>query len=307
VSTAPDAAPQAPASPGTAATATATAAPSTGAAAGYRPGRTLRLRIELVRQLRRRRTQITLGFLVLLPFILLLAFELGSDGSGNRSGTLVDLATTSGANFTIFALFATTGFLFVVVVALFFGDTIASEASWSSLRYLLAAPVPRGRLLTRKAIVSALLSVLALLVLPTVALGVGVVFYGAGDALSPAGESMPFGTAVARLGLAVAYLAVHLSWVATLALLLSVSTDAPLGAVGGTVLLSILSQILDSITALGDLRDYLPTHYAFAWADLLATDIDWSEMARGTLSAVSYAAVFALLAHRRFTTKDITS
>ena len=276
-------------------------------AGGYRAGSTMPLRVELRRQLRRRRTQLSLGFLVLLPFILLAAFELGSDGEGNTSGGLVDLATTSGANFTIFTLFASSGFLLVVVVALFFGDTVASEASWSSLRYLLAAPVPRSRLLRQKAAVSALLSWLALVLLPAVATGVGVLFYGTGDALSPTGESTPFGTSLWRITLAAAYLFVHLSWVAALAMLLSVSTDAPLGAVGGAVLISILSQILDSITALGGLRDYLPTHYAFAWADLLATDVDWSEMAWGTFSAVTYAAAFGLLAWRRFATKDITS
>ena len=42
------------------------------------------------------------------------------------------------------------GFLLVVAVALFCGDTVASEAGWSSLRYLLAAPVPRTRLLRQK-------------------------------------------------------------------------------------------------------------------------------------------------------------
>ena len=46
-------------------------------------------------------------------------------------------------------MFVSTGFLLVVVVALFFGDTVASEASWSGLRYLLAAPIPRTRLLRR--------------------------------------------------------------------------------------------------------------------------------------------------------------
>jgi ABC-2 type transport system permease protein len=277
-----------------------------GAATGYRPGSTLKLRVEMVRQLRRRRTHITLGFLAVLPFILLVAFKLGS-GTPSASGGLVDLATTSGANFTIFTLFASSTFLLIVVVALFFGDTVASEASWSSLRYLLAAPIPRARLLRQKAIVSALLSLLGLTILPAVATAVGVVFYGSGNALSPAGESMPFATAMGRIALAVVYLFVHLSWIAALALLLSVTTDAPLGAVGGAVLLSILSQILDSITALGDLRNYLPTHYAFAWADLLSADIDWSDMAWGAFSAVCYATVFGLLAWRRFATKDITS
>jgi ABC-2 type transport system permease protein len=84
-------------------------------------------------------------------------------------------------------------------------------------------------------------------------------------------------------------------------------TDAPLGAVGGAVLVSILSQILDSITALGGLREYLPTHYVYAWADLLSPDVDWGDLARGVLSALIYAAIFVFFAVRRFNTKDITS
>lgn len=280
-----------------------------GSAAGYRVAATLPVRVELARQLRRRRSVLTLGFLVLLPFLLLLAFELGEDSENDAADgrTVVDLATSSGANFTVFALFSATSFLLVVVVALFFGDAVASEASWSSLRYLLAAPVPRGRLLRQKALVAALLSVLAVLVLPLVSLAVGTVAYGSGDLLSPTGEALPLDAAVIRLTLATGYLLLHLAWVAGLALLLSVSTDAPLGAVGGAVLLSILSSILDSITALGELREALPTHYAYAWADLLAADVDPAEMAAGVFSGLAYATVFGLLAARRFATKDITS
>lgn len=278
-----------------------------GSVAGYRAGRTLRLRVELSRQLRRRRTQLVLAFLVLLPFILWAAFEFGTDSSGQRSGGFVDLATFSAPNFVVFALFASGSFLLPMIVALFFGDTVASEASWSSLKYLLAAPIPRHRLMRQKALASGLLSLFAIALLPAVALAVGVIFYGAGEAVSPTGDAVSFGDSLVALVLTICYLAVHLLWVAGLALFLSVSTDAPLGAVGGTVLVSILSQILDQITALEDLRNYLPTHYAFAWADLIATDIDWGNMASGAFSAVVYAAVFGLLAVRRFNTKDITS
>ena len=48
---------------------------------------------------------------------------------------------------------------------------------------------------------------------------------------------------------------------------LGVLTDAPLAAVGGAVLLMIVCAILDPISALGGLRQGLPGHYAFAWAD----------------------------------------
>lgn len=278
-----------------------------GSVQGYRPGGTLPLRVELTRQLRRRRTQFLLGFLVLLPFILWAAFEFGQDDSGRRSGGFVDLATASAPNFVVFVLFAAGSFLLPMIVALFFGDTIASEASWSSLKYLLSMPVPRHRLLRQKAIASGLLSLLALVLLPAVALVVGVVFYGVGEAVSPTGDAITFSDSMLALVLSVAYIAVNLLWVAGLALFLSVATDAPLGAVGGAVLVSILSQILDQITALGDLRDFLPTHFSFAWSDLISTDIDWSNISAGAFSAVTYAAIFGLLAARRFRTKDITS
>lgn len=278
-----------------------------GSIVGYRAWRTLRLRVELARQLRRRRTQIVLSFLVLLPFILWAAFEFGTDAEESRSGGFVDLATSSAPNFVVFVLFATGSFLLPMLVALFFGDTIASEASWSSLKYLLAAPVPRHRLIRQKAVTSGILSLLSLTLLPAVALGVGVIFYGTGEAVSPTGDAIPFDQAMLALLLAVCYLAIHLLWVAGVALFLTVSTDAPLGAVGGTVLISILSQILDQITALEGLRNFLPTHYAFAWSDLISTDINWSDMTAGAFSAVLIGAVFGLLAVRRFQTKDITS
>jgi len=273
----------------------------------YAAGRTLPVRIELVRQLRRRRTQIVFGLIVVLPVILWIAFALAPAGPPSNSVSLVDLAKSSGGNFAVFALFASASFLLVVVVALFFGDTVAAEASWSSLRYLLAAPVPRSRLVRQKAIVAAILSFAAVLLLPIVALVVGALAYGTGDLVSPTGESLTFLQGAGRVLLGGVYLAIYLSWTAALALLLSVSTDAPLGAVGGAVLVSILSQILNQITALEGLRDYLPTHYGTAWSDLLATQIDWGDMTRGVFSALCYTAVFSALAVWRFARKDVTS
>ena len=277
-----------------------------GSVDGYRAARTLPFRVELARQLRRRRTRLTLAFLAALPLLILLAFELG-EHDGQRGRGLSELATSGGANFTSFTLYVSTNFLLVVMVALFFGDTVASEASWSSLKYLVAAPVPRGRLLRQKAVTAAVLSGLGLVLLPAVALTAGMIWYGPENLVNTTGEVVPLPGALVRLVVACCYLAVHLTWIAGLALLLSVSTDAPLGAVGGAVLVSILSQILDQITSLGDLRAYLPTHYSRAWSDLLSADVDWSGMAYGAFYSLAYAAAFLLLATWRFTRKDINS
>jgi len=94
---------------------------------------------------------------------------------------------------------------------------------------------------------------------------------------------------------------------AVFAFALGARTDAPLAAVGGAVLLMILSAILDSITALGGIREGLPGHYAFAWADALSPTIDFSAMATGALWSIGYAVVLIGSAVWHFLRKDITS
>src|SRR5699024_2106981 len=108
------------------------------AARGYRPYATLTFATEFRRQLSRRRTQITLALLMVLPVVLYVAFTIGpgngdSDDDSGNAFALADFATTGAANFSLFALLVSASFLLVVVAALFSGDTIASEASWGSL------------------------------------------------------------------------------------------------------------------------------------------------------------------------------
>jgi ABC-2 type transport system permease protein len=278
-----------------------------GAAAGFDVRRTLPLVVEIRRQLTRRRTHLTLGFLVILPFLLVVAFTVGDDRPSRGAPGLVDVATTGAANFTLFTLFVSTGFLLIVVFALFAGDTVASEASWSSLRYLLAAPVPRSHLLWRKWVVALLFSLLALVLLPVVAYLAGGLFFGWAPVRTPLGTTLPTGEALIRLGIIVAYLALTLVFVSALAFLLSVWTDAPLGAVGGAVLLVIVSNILDAVTALGDWRELLPTHYFYSWTDALGVTVVWDDMARGVLWSLGYSLVLLALAWWHFERKDVVS
>jgi len=285
---------------------TSTAAPH------YRPSATLPLWAEVRRQASRRRTQLALGFMVLLPLIVLVAFEFGGngddDGSGGGAfGSLVDLATAGGLNFALTCLAFSAGFLLVVVVALFCGDTVASEASWGSLRYLLAIPVPRARLLGVKLIVALGYSLVALLALAGTALLVGTLRYGWHPLGSTIAAEIPAGEGVLRLLAILGYLAVTLLVVAGLSFLLSVLTDAALGAVGGAVLLWILSSILDQITALGAIRNFLPTHFSDAWLGLLSTPMQTDDIVKGMISAIAYATLFWGIAFWRFTRKDVTS
>ncbi|MFF9910291.1 ABC transporter permease [Streptomyces sp. NPDC013457] len=279
-------------------------------AAGYRARRTLPLRVEAVRQLKRRRTLVMGAVLAALPFILIIAFAIGGeqDGDGgNGRVTLMDTATASAANFAATCLFVSAGFLLVVAVALFCGDTVASEASWSSLRYLLAAPVPRARLLWSKLAVALGFSAAAMVLLPAVALVAGTFAYGWGPLKLPTGGALPAAETLPRLGLAVAFILVSQLVTAGLAFWLSTKTDAPLGAVGGAVGLTIIGNVLDAVTALGSWRDYVPAHWQYAWVDALQPQLEWGGMLKGTAISVTYALILFALAFRGFARKDIVS
>jgi len=270
-------------------------------------GSALPLSAEIGRQVRRRRTVGIFTVLTVLPLVLLLAFWLGNDGSDTGERGFVDLAQESGANLVIFTLFASTSFLLIVIVALFAGDTVPSEASWASLRYLLAAPVRRERLLRQKLIVAGLSSMVALVFLPGWTLVVGGIAYGWGAYVGPTGIQIGWPEFAWRLLIIIGYLLLDLSVVGAFAFMLGVLTDAPLAAVGGAVLLMILCAILDSITALGSIRDGLPGHYAYAWRDALAPTINYSDMITGALWSVGYAIIAFWFAFWYFLRKDITS
>jgi ABC-2 type transport system permease protein len=284
-----------------------------GAAHGYNPTRTHTFASEFVRQWKRRRTQLALGFMVLLPVILLVAFEFGEDdddgGGGGRGqfAALVDVAVAGGLNFALFTVFVSSSFLLVVIFALFHGDTIASEASWGSLRYLLAVPVPRSRLLGIKLSVALTYSLLSVVILIGTALALGTLRYGWHPLQSGVSADVPTSEGLLRLLGVAGYMSLSLLVVAGIAFLLSVMTDAPLGAVGGAVLLFIVSSILDQITALGELRNFLPTHFVRSYLGLLTTPMQFDGIVKGAILALAYAALFWGIAFWRFIRKDITS
>jgi ABC-type transport system involved in multi-copper enzyme maturation permease subunit len=286
-----------------------TTAQASASAPGYRPRRTLPFRVEATRQLRRRRTMIAYGILLVLPWVLVGAFEAsGPASAANGTPGLVVLATRGGLNFAAFMFFVSAGFLLVVAVALFCGDTVASEASWASLRYLLAAPVPRSRLLRQKLAVALSYSSIAIISLAGMALLAGTVAFGWHPLRLPAtGVDVTAGSAFARLGIVLGYVLITELVVAALAFFLSVSTDSPLGAVGGAVGLVIVSNILDAVTALGSWRQILPSHWQFSWLEALQSQITWSGMTEGASVSVSYAVILFALAFRRFRTRDIVS
>lgn len=278
---------------------------------GYSAQQTLSIRVELIRQLRRRRTAVAFGLVIALPIVVSLAVLFGpsSGGGGLADGDfdVFGLLASGPWNFALSGLAFSSAFLLVILAAMFLGDTVASEASWGTMRYLLAAPVPRRRFLLIKATVGLLLMLAVLLVLVLASFLIGVIAFGTDTLASPLSGTLGAGESTLRLAVITGYIAVTLLVPAGIAFLASVSTDVPLGAVGAAVVIVIFANILDAIEALGSLRRLLPTDYGGAWVDALGPVIVWDQMAIGFAYNLGVFVVLVGIAMWRFERKDILS
>lgn len=268
------------------------------------------IRAELQRQARRRRTLYAFLALLTIPAVVMTALLVNGGPiapAGGGTPGLVDVASSSGLNFAFFMLLATSQFLLVVVVALFAGDAVASEAQWGSLRYLLTRPIARARLLQTKLLVAGAYAGAAVLFVPLVSLLMGTVAFGFSSVQTPLAGALGVNTGLGRLALSAAYVLAAMAVVTALAFWFSTLTDAPLSAVGGAVVLIVVSEILDQVSALGGVRNVLPTHYWLAWLDLLIDPVNATHMTTGLLQMLPWVIGPLLLAFRHFRRKDVLS
>jgi ABC-2 type transport system permease protein len=268
-------------------------------------------RTELAKQLRRPRTYVALGAMVVIPIVITVALK-ASPPESPRNGreSFFFFATQTGLFVPVAALSAMSRLLLVFAVAVFAGDAIASEASLGTLRYLLLRPISRRRLLAAKLANAAVFSIAATALITLSGLAVGTIAFG-WRPLPPIAAFFALdqssGLLVAHLGIATLYVAWSLAAVVTFGFMISTMTDTAAGAIGGAVGLSILSQILDAIEPLGSVRTVLPTHYLDAWHSLF-TGIDATDrMAHGALLQIPYALAFCSVAWWWFRRKDILS
>jgi ABC-2 type transport system permease protein len=96
----------------------------------------------------RRRNIAGLGVLAAVPIIIGLATKYS--GEGGESGGFVGQATNNGLFVGLAALAVELPLFLPLAVAIIAGDAIAGEANTGTLRYLLAVPVQRTRLLAVK-------------------------------------------------------------------------------------------------------------------------------------------------------------
>lgn len=266
------------------------------------------LRSELTLLFGRRRTLALLAGLaavpVLLSVVLFIAQGQGLDGQGPG---FIGRVTGNGLFLVVAALFMCLPFLLPLTIAITSGDTIAGEAQTGTLRYLLTLPVARTRLLLAKALVALAFAAAAVLVITAMSLAAGGVFFGLGELTLLSGTTVSLGDGIGRMLGVAGYVALSLTGLVAVGVFISTLTEVPVGAMAATVVVSVVSTVLDSLPQLAAIHPYLLTHHWFDFAEFLRIEVDWSVLASGLLVQVGWVAVFGSLAWARFRSADVTS
>jgi ABC-2 type transport system permease protein len=280
------------------------------AAVQPRPISTRFLRSELRMIFGRRRNWAGLAVLAAVPVLIAVAVKASDDGPGNGGSGGPDFfnaITGNGLFVALSALAVEIGLFLPIAVAAISADSIAGEAHAGTLRYLLAVPVHRTRLLAVKYTAVVIFTVAATLLVAAVGAVIGVALFGGGPVTLLSGTQVPFGEGLLRLLAICGYLAAGLAALGAVGVFVSTLTEQPIGATIAVVMLSVTSFILDSIPQLAWLHPYLLTHWWLAFGDLLRDPIALESIRTGLLSAAAYTVVFLAAAWARFGSRDVTS
>jgi ABC-2 type transport system permease protein len=256
----------------------------------------------------RRRNIVLLVGLALVPVLLGTVLFLTRDSALSGQGpSFVDQVTGNGMFLVVAALFLCLPFLLPLCIGIASGDAVAGEASAGTLRYLLVVPVPRTRLLTVKAVAALAFAAAAVLAVAVTGLVVGALYFGLHDVTLLSGTTVPVGEGALRVLGIVAYVGLSLTGLVAVGLFFSTLTEVPVGAMAATVVVAIVSTVLDSLPQVSAIHPGLLTHHWFDFAEFLRVQVDWGVVADGLLVQAAWVALFGSLAWARFTTADVTS
>jgi ABC-2 type transport system permease protein len=234
------------------------------------------LRSELWLIFGRRRNWAGLAVLASVPVLISIAVTL-SDGDGGGGPDFFSSITDNGLFVALAALTVELGLFLPIAVAAISADAIAGEANLGTLRYLLAVPVQRTRMLAVKYAAIVIFAFVATLVVAVSGTLIGLALFGGGPVTLLSG------------------------------LFVSTLTEQPIGATIAIVMLNVTSFILDSIPQVEWLHPYLLTHWWMAFGDLLRDPMAFDGIRSGLVTAGAYALIFWTAAWARFGGRDVTS
>ncbi len=257
-----------------------------------------------LRKLRsQKRTYLGLGAAVVVPVLFVAA--VASRPGGPQDVAFGKYIHQTGLAIPLVLLLFGSVWMYPLITALVAGDIVAAEDNNGTLKTILTRSVDRGQIFTGKALATATYAITAIVLTCTVAIVAGSIVSGFNPLTTLSGTRI---SAMKGLGLVVASMGVYLipiMAVASIGLLLSTVTRNSAAAVVGTLMFSLLLQLVGILPGLGSLHPYLLSTQFNSWQGLLREPIDWAPIVRAVWVSLLYAVPALGVAALVFLRRDV--
>jgi ABC-2 type transport system permease protein len=227
----------------------------------------------------------------------------GGEGPG---GALLGQVAGNGVFLALLAIFVLLTVMLPLSVAVISGDSVAGEAGLGTLRTLLIVPAGRIRLLAVKYVMIVIFCLAAVTLVAGVGLAMGALLFPVGRVTLLSGDTVPLIDGLARLAVIVGYCAAGLAALGALGIALSTFTQHAIAVMAATLVIVMLSEILDAVQQVAAIHPYLPTHFWFGFDALLRMPIGWADVLHGLASFAAYTVIFGTLAVLRIRRADVS-
>jgi ABC-2 type transport system permease protein len=255
--------------------------------AGARPGVGTVYRWELTKLRYLKRTYLGLFAAAVVPILFVLAIHFHG---GHRRGDFAfsDYLSRSGLAVPLVILLFGAVWMFPLITALVAGDIIASEDHNGTLKTVLTRSLERWQLFTGKALAAASYAVVAILLCVTVAVLAGCIQSGFHSLQSLSGTIVSAPKSLELVYVSFLIYMLPIMAIVCIGLMLSALTRNSAAAVVGTLMISLLLQLIGILPGLGGVQPYLLSTQFNAWQGLLRTPIDWAPVLRAVWVCALY-------------------
>jgi len=250
-------------------------------------------RWELAKLRYQKRTYLGLGAAALVPIIFVVAIHFRHDRHGGDFA-FSSYLTRSGLAVPLVILLFGAVWMFPLITALVAGDIIASEDHNGTLKTIFTRSLERSQIFSGKVLATTTYAVAAILLNGTVAVIAGSIQSGFNSLQSLSGTIVSAPKALELVYVSLLVYLIPIGAIVCIGLLLSSVTRNSAAAVVGTLMISLLIQLIGILPGLGGLQPYL-----------LSTQFNWAPIVRAAWVCALYGLPALAAAFLVFVRRDV--
>jgi ABC-2 type transport system permease protein len=269
------------------------------------PGVSTVYRWELFKLRHQKRTYLGLGAAIIVPILFVVAIHLRSQHNHGGGFAFSDYLDRSGLAVPLVILLFGAVWMFPLITALVAGDIFASEDHNGTLKTIFTRSLERWQLFAGKTLAASTYAVVAILLCGTVAVVAGSLQSGFNSLQSLSGTIVSAPKALELVYVSLVIYLLPIAAIVCIGLLLSSLTRNSAAAVVGTLMISLLIQLIGVLPGLSGVQPYLLSTQFNAWQGLLRTPIDWSPIIQAIWVCALYAVPAIVAAFLIFIRRDV--